>query len=67
MKPVTAIWLVALGLVVGIPVGAFLQYKQRTLEKFINKLKSKQGATVENPYKTLTAAALFQAKKDGKL
>ena len=67
MKELSTLALIGLGLVIGIPFGAFLQYKQRTLENFINKLKSKQGATVENPYKTLTAAALFQAKKDGKL
>jgi uncharacterized membrane protein YqgA involved in biofilm formation len=41
MKPVTAIWLVALGLVVGVVVGQLLQYHQKRIENFINKLKKK--------------------------
>jgi uncharacterized membrane protein YqgA involved in biofilm formation len=41
MKPVTAIWLVALGLVVGVVVGQLLQYNKQRIENFINKLKKK--------------------------
>jgi len=41
MKPVTAIWLVALGLVVGIVIGQCLQYNKKRIENFINKLKKK--------------------------
>jgi len=41
MKPVTAIWLVALGLVVGIVIGQLLQYNKQRIENFINKLKKK--------------------------
>ena len=35
--------------------------------KEINAMPATKGAPVVNPYKTQTAAALFQAKKDGKL
>jgi len=41
MKPVTAIWLVALGLVVGVVIGQLLQYNKHRIENFINKLKKK--------------------------
>jgi uncharacterized membrane protein YqgA involved in biofilm formation len=41
MKSVTAIWLVALGLVVGIVIGQCLQYNKKRIENFINKLKKK--------------------------
>lgn len=41
MKTLTDIGLVALGLVVGIPVGACLQYNKHRIEDFINKLKKK--------------------------
>ena len=33
----------------------------------INATPATKGASVEKPYQTRTAAALFQAKKDGKL
>jgi Na+/H+-dicarboxylate symporter len=38
MKPVTAIWLVALGLVVGVVVGQLLQYHQINLLETIKKI-----------------------------
>jgi len=41
MKPVTAIWLVALGLVAGVVIGQCLQYNKQRIENFINKLKKK--------------------------
>ena len=41
MKSVTAIWLVALGLVVGVVLGQLLQYNRHRIENFINKLKRK--------------------------
>jgi uncharacterized membrane protein YqgA involved in biofilm formation len=42
MKPVTAIWLVALGLVVGVVVGQLLQYHQKRIEEFVNKIFKKK-------------------------
>ena len=42
MKELSTLALVGLGLVVGIPLGAFLQYKKRIIDDFINKLK-KEG------------------------
>jgi len=42
MKPVTAIWLVALGLVVGIVIGQCLQYNQKRIEEFVNKIFKKK-------------------------
>jgi len=38
MKPVTAIWLVALGLVAGVVVGQLLQYHQINLLETIKKI-----------------------------
>ena len=42
MKPVTAIWLVALGLVVGVVLGQLLQYNQKRIEEFVNKIFKKK-------------------------
>ena len=38
MKALTDIGLVALGLVVGVVVGQLLQYNQKRIEEFINKI-----------------------------
>ncbi len=38
MKPVTAIWLVALGLVVGVVIGQLLHYHQINLLETIKKI-----------------------------
>jgi hypothetical protein len=38
MKPVTAIWLVALGLVAGVVIGQLLQYHQINLLETIKKI-----------------------------
>lgn len=35
--------------------------------KEINATPATKGTAIENPYKTETAAALFQAKKEGKI
>ena len=41
MKPVTAIWLVLLGLVVGVVVGQLLQYNQINIQNIIKKIFGK--------------------------
>ncbi len=41
MKEMSTLALIGLGLVIGIPVGAFLQYKKHIIDEFINKLKKK--------------------------
>ena len=42
MKALTDIGLVALGLVVGVVVGQLLQYHQKRIEEFVNKIFKKK-------------------------
>ena len=42
MKELTDIGLVALGLVVGIVIGQCLQYHQKRIEEFVNKIFKKK-------------------------
>jgi len=42
MKELSSLALIALGLVVGIPAGAYLQYRKKIIDNYFEKLKNKK-------------------------